>query len=81
MWPELVWLTRESSYQHEKYKAYLSFPSFACIFITIYDWQKDQSDTYACLYLFSNYGAANLLVGTTRPILVQRLRRACRSVI
>jgi len=81
LWPELVWLTLESSYQHDKYKAYLSFPSLACLFVSLYDWQKDQSDTYVCLYRFSNYEATNMFVGTNSLRLVQRLRRAFRSVI
>jgi len=34
-----------------------------------------------CLYRFSNYEAANMLVGTNSVRLVQRLRRAFRSVI
>ena len=48
LWPQLFWLTLESSYQHDKYKAYLCFPSLACLFVSLYDWQKDQSNTYVC---------------------------------
>ena len=62
LWPELFWLMLESSYQYDKYKAYLSFPPLVCLFVSLYDWQKDQTKTYVCLYRFSNYEAANMLM-------------------
>jgi hypothetical protein len=75
LWPELIGLTLETSYQHDKYKAYLPFPSLHCLFVSLYDWQKDKFDTHVCLYRFSNYEAAKMLVGTNSLRLVQRLRR------
>jgi len=75
LWPELFWLTLESSYQHDKHKVRLSFPSLACLFVSLFDKQKDRTSTYVSLYRFSNYETANMLMGTNSLGLVQRLRR------
>jgi hypothetical protein len=52
LWPELVWLMLESSYQHNKYEAYLSFRlslAYSFLFMT------GRKINLTCMFVYTGF--------------------------